>query len=174
MLKRALVAVAIIGLTLTAADARAHRHHHRHITHVKHHFHRVKAKPEPVRLEWNFDPFIQLPAKAIGSAAHAVREFGAVMLPHPSNCPRTAFCGCGAADEVGRPNEHSLWLASNWFKFPRTDPAPMMAAVRPHHVFVLKEHIGGDKWLVIDHNSGHHQSKIHVRSIRGFTIVNPH
>lgn len=173
MLKRALVVVAIIGLTLTAADARAHRHHHRHVTHVKHHFHRVKAKPEPVRLEWNFDPFIQLPAKAIGSAAHAVREFGAVMLPHPSNCPRTAFCGCAASMKIFGKVIPELNLAANWGKFPPAPPAPGMVAWRPHHVFVILEVKDASTVLAYDGNSGHHLTQIHLRSLRGFRVVNP-
>lgn len=177
MLKRILVTATLIGLTFTPAHARHHKHHRHVVHHVKHAHHRAKVVAEPVRLEWNFDPFkpmINLPVQAITKAAEAVQRVGEVILPHPSNCPRTAFCGCGAADEVGRPNERSLWLAANWFRFPRTSPAPGAAAVRRHHVFVLKEHIGGNMWLVIDHNSGHHQSRLHVRSISGYVIVNPH
>ena len=98
----------------------------------------------------------------------------AEMLPHPNGCPARAFCGCGAAVEVfGRPIR-DLWLAANWFKFPRTAPASGMAGVRSHHVFILKQHLGGDIWLVADYNSGGHKSHLHPRSIRGYTIVNPH
>jgi hypothetical protein len=49
-----------------------------------------------------------------------------------------------------------------------------MAAVRRHHVFVLEQHIGGDTWLAYDANSGHGLTKIHARSLAGFTIVDPH
>jgi hypothetical protein len=49
-----------------------------------------------------------------------------------------------------------------------------MAAVRRHHVFVLERHIGGDTWLVWDANSGRHLTRVHPRSIAGFTIVDPH
>lgn len=52
----------------------------------------------------------------------------AMILPHPSGCPRRAFCGCGAAVEVfGRPIR-SLWLAARWLDFPRAAPAPGMVA----------------------------------------------
>lgn len=95
-------------------------------------------------------------------------------LPHPAGCPRRAFCGCGAAVEFfGRP-VRELWLARNWFRFPRALAAPGMAAVRRGHVFKLESHVSGDLWWVIDHNSGGHRSRRHVRSIRGYVIVNPH
>jgi hypothetical protein len=66
-----------------------------------------------------------------------------------------------------------LWLAANWFRFPRSAPAPGMVAVRRHHVFVLEQHLGGDKWLAFDANSGGHRTRIHARSIAGYVIVNP-
>jgi hypothetical protein len=50
----------------------------------------------------------------------------------------------------------------------------MMAAARPGHVMVLLEHVGGDRWLTYDGNSGGGRTRIHVRSIRGFVTVNPH
>ena len=95
------------------------------------------------------------------------------IIPHPSGCPRRAFCGCGAAIRVFGHARRDLWLASNWLRFPRAAPAHGMAAARRGHVFVLESHVGGDLWLVTDHNSGGHLSRLHVRSIRGFTIVNP-
>lgn len=114
-------------------------------------------------------------------AAYAARvayetpaRLAATIIPHPDGCPRRLFCGCGAAVRVfGRPVRH-LWLAANWLRFPRASPAPGMAAARPGHVFVLESHVGGDLWLVTDHNSGGRKSRLHVRSISGFAIVNPH
>ena len=68
-----------------------------------------------------------------------------------------------------------LNLAANWArKFPRTSPAPGMVAARSGHVFVLRAHKGGDVWEVKDGNSGGHKTRIHDRSIRGYTIVDPH
>lgn len=100
------------------------------------------------------------------------RAVGSV-IAHPAGCPPVAFCGCGAAIRIfGRP-VRNLWLAANWFRFPHTSPAPGMAAVRRHHVFVLERQVSGTNWLVFDANSGGHQTRIHVRSIAGFTIVNP-
>ena len=96
-----------------------------------------------------------------------------VALPHPDGCPRTAFCGCGAAKDLGIEDDKSLWSASAWLKFPRSSPAPNTAAVAAHHVFVLKRDMGNGNWLVADYNSGGHLSRLHVRGLAGFTIVNP-
>lgn len=97
----------------------------------------------------------------------------AEFLPHPAGCPRRAFCGCGASVEIfGRPIR-DLYLARNWFKFPRAEPGHNMAAVRRGHVFILKQHVRGDVWQVVDHNSGGRRSRLHHRSIRGLAIVNP-
>jgi hypothetical protein len=97
----------------------------------------------------------------------------AMIVAHPPGCPARAFCGCGAAVRVfGRP-VRDLWLAANWFKFPRTSPKPGAVAVRRHHVFVLEHHVAGDVWRVYDANSGGRKTRIHDRSIAGYTIVSP-
>jgi hypothetical protein len=119
----------------------------------------AKAKP----LRWN-------------SITHTSR---AVIVAHPAGCPWRAFCGCGAVERlkavwgVALKKPRELWLAANWFRFPRSAPAPGMVAVRRHHVFVLEQHLGGDKWLAFDANSGGHRTRIHARSIAGYVIVNP-
>lgn len=96
------------------------------------------------------------------------------VLAHPRGCPRRAFCGCGASIRVFGRSIRKLWLARNWFSFPRTSPAPGMVAVRRHHVFVLERHLGGSTWLSYDANSGRGLTRLHPRSIAGFAIVNPH
>jgi hypothetical protein len=96
------------------------------------------------------------------------------LQPHPSGCPSRAFCGCGAAVRVFGSPVRSLWLAANWFKFPRAAPGAGMVAVRRHHVFVLEAHLDGGTWLAYDANSGGHATRLHARSISGYTIVNPH
>ena len=99
---------------------------------------------------------------------------GASILPHPPGCPRRAFCGCGAAVEVfGRPIR-SLWLAANWLAFPRTSPAPGMVAARRGHVFVIKQVLGNGQVLAYDANSGGRKTRLHVRNLAGFVVVNPH
>lgn len=113
-------------------------------------------------------------AYAAGMARDVPIAVAATIIPHPDGCPRRLFCGCGAAVRVfGRPVRH-LWVAANWLRFPRATPAPGMAAARRGHVFVLESHIGGNHWLVTDHNSGGGRSRLHVRSISGYAIVNPH
>jgi hypothetical protein len=91
----------------------------------------------------------------------------------PSGCPRS-FCGCGAALRVFGRIVPELNLASNWLRFPRTPPAPGMVAARQGHVFVLEQHVEGDTWMAYDANSGGHATRIHARSLRGYTVVNPH
>ncbi|MBR1150065.1 hypothetical protein JQ575_05325 [Bradyrhizobium sp. JYMT SZCCT0428] len=100
-------------------------------------------------------------------------NIAAQVVAHPSGCPSRAFCGCGAAVRVFGAPIRSLWLAANWFKFPRAAPAAGMVAVRRHHVFVLEAHLGGDTWQVYDANSGRRLTRIHARSIAGYVIVNP-
>ena len=92
----------------------------------------------------------------------------------PTDCPHS-FCGCEASRYLFGQARAELNLASNWArKFPRTSPAPGMAAVRNHHVFVLMSHVDGKNWLVHDGNSGDGLTREHVRSISGYTVVNPH
>lgn len=90
----------------------------------------------------------------------------------PSGCP-SSFCGCAAALHLFGRIVPELNLAANWLRFPRTSPAPGMVAARHGHVFVLEQHIGGDVWMAYDGNSGGHTTRIHARSLRGYTIVNP-
>jgi hypothetical protein len=91
----------------------------------------------------------------------------------PAGCPH-AFCGCGASLHLFGKIIPSLNLAANWLRFPRGAPAPGMAAVRSHHVFVLEQPINGDLWLAYDANSGGGRIRLHPRSIAGYTVVNPH
>lgn len=99
--------------------------------------------------------------------AHSV-----VLGGRPAGCP-ARFCGCGASLHLFGRIIPFLNLAANWLRFPRATPAPGMAAARRGHVFVLKQHIEGKKWLVYDANSGGRMTRIHSRSIAGFTVVNP-
>ena len=98
---------------------------------------------------------------------------GNVVGSRPAGCPHN-FCGCEASRYLFGAIRAELNLASNWIrKFPRTSPAPGMAAVRNHHVMVLMSHVGGSEWLVHDGNSGGGLTRNHVRSISGYTIVDP-
>lgn len=98
---------------------------------------------------------------------------GGAVSRRPDGCPQ-AFCGCEASLYLFGRIRPELNLASNWIrKFPRTSPAPGMAAARSGHVMVLMSHVEGDNWLVHDGNSGGGMTREHVRSIRGYVIVNP-
>lgn len=91
----------------------------------------------------------------------------------PAGCPH-AFCGCEASLYVFGEIRRELNLAAAWMrKFPRAHAAPGMAAVRAHHVMILMRHVSGSDWLVHDGNSGGHKTREHVRSIKGYVIVNP-
>jgi hypothetical protein len=90
----------------------------------------------------------------------------------PAGCP-SAYCGCGASLRVFGRIVPELNLAANWLRFPRTSPAPGMVAARRGHVFVLEQHLEGDTWMAYDANSGGRATRIHARSLRGYTVVNP-
>lgn len=107
------------------------------------------------------------------SAVASLRMSAEIVGGRPAGCPRS-FCGCGAAIRVFGRVVPELNLAANWLRFPRTSPAPGMVAARRGHVFVLEQHIAGDIWKAYDANSGGHATRIHPRSLRGYTIVNPH
>jgi len=98
----------------------------------------------------------------------------ATIVAHPAGCPRSAFCACGAAVRLLGVPVRSLWLAANWYRFPRSSPAPGTAGVRPHHVIALIEPRRGSVWLVYDANSGGHATRIHEVDISRYTIVSPH
>jgi hypothetical protein len=115
--------------------------------------------------------------KAMGGFGAAQKVYtprDSAVVSHPSGCPSRAFCGCGAAVRVFGSPIRSLWLAANWFKFPRAAPAPGTVAVRRHHVFVLEADLGGGVWSVYDANSGRGLTRIHARSLAGYVVVNPH
>jgi hypothetical protein len=101
------------------------------------------------------------------------------IVVHPEGCPQRLFCGCGAAKRlkdtwgivVEKPRE--LWLAASWYRFPKAQPAPGMVAVRRHHVYVIEAYLGDGKVLAYDANSGGGKTRIHVRSLAGYAVVNP-
>ena len=100
----------------------------------------------------------------------------ATVVEHPAGCPRSAFCGCGAAVRLFGHPIRSLYLAANWLLFPHVHSSMAqggMVAARRHHVMVLESHVEGDTWIVYDANSGGHATRIHARSIAGYTVVQP-
>lgn len=113
-------------------------------------------------------------AHRTGRATDAAGNDAEIILGgRPAGCPHR-FCGCEASLYVFGRIIPKLNLAANWRRvFPRAAPAPGMAAARSGHVFVLISHVEGRLWLVHDGNSGGGKTRRHVRSIAGYTIVNP-
>lgn len=99
----------------------------------------------------------------------------AAIVEHPAGCPQRAFCGCGVSVKVfGRP-VRDLFLAANWLvRFPRTSPAAGMVAARRGHVFYIVSYLGDGNALAYDPNSGGRKTRIHVRSLAGYRVVDPH
>ncbi|WP_247405451.1 MULTISPECIES: hypothetical protein [unclassified Bradyrhizobium] len=174
---RILAAIALAFATLFVSSTAEARHLRHHAAHVQ------LAHPD-CNIFWPCEGVVSSPRGemiarkvGIGAAQKVYRQRaqseGTTIVSHPSGCPSRAFCGCGAAVRIfGRPLRE-LWLAANWFKFPRAPAGAGMVAVRRHHVFVLEQHIGGSTWQVYDANSGGHATRVHARSITGYTIVNP-
>jgi hypothetical protein len=96
------------------------------------------------------------------------------VVAHPTDCPRTLFCGCGAARELGL-SDRSLWLVKNWYQFPRASAAPGMAALwGSWHVAVIRAVHGDGTATVYDANSGAGLTRVHSISLAGLAIVDPH
>ena len=154
------VGVCLPIVIMSSADAR-----HRHAYHSRHRIHAPNVCNERGCL-----------SHAIAyrdMVSQAIDANGNIVGRRPVGCPRN-FCGCEASLYVFGAIRPELNLASNWIrKFPRTLPAPGMAAVRNHHVMVLRGHVDGSNWLVHDGNSGGGLTRDHVRSINGYTIVDP-
>jgi len=118
--------------------------------------------------------------RALTAAARRASMTGvyrsAQILPHPAGCPPRAFCGCGVALRLlGKPvRAGGLAIAANWTGFPRTSCAPGMAAARRGHVFAIEQCLPGNMALAYDPNSGQRLTRLHVRSLSGYAIVNPH
>jgi hypothetical protein len=176
----ALLALACAFIS-SPAEAR-HRHHHRHyVHHTRVHIARAPTIHKdcnilfPCEVPAAVTRVFVAPVQAVTREIRRAADVAVQILPHPEGCPSRAFCGCGAAHDpsVNRPNDRSLWLAANWYRFPRAERAPDMAMVRPHHVAILKQQVQGTLWLIADYNSGGHASRLHVRDTAGWTIVNP-
>ena len=101
-------------------------------------------------------------------------DSGTVIGGRPEGCPRK-YCGCALSLKIFGRRVAGLDLAYEWVRrFPRTSPAPSMVAARSGHALQLLEHRGGSNWYVYDPNSGRGATRMHVRNIAGYAIVNPH
>ena len=117
--------------------------------------------------------FLPLPAQARHYHHPRINDAGTV-VSHPPGCPHRAFCGCGVSVEIFGHPIRDLFLARNWYKFPRAHAAPGMVAVRRHHVFAIRAIDANGNAIVYDPNSGGGRTRIHTRSLAGYVIVNPH
>ena len=98
---------------------------------------------------------------------------GLGIVSHPAGCPSRLFCGCGVSVRVfGRP-VRNLYLAANWLRFPSAAPSAGMVAARNGHVMYIEQYLGEGKAVVYDPNSGGGQTRVHVRSLSGYKVVNP-
>lgn len=101
-----------------------------------------------------------------------VNSARAEVVPNVKGCPPRAFCGCATSKHIFHRAIRELYLAANWFRFPKAKPAPGMVAVRQHHVMAILE-VKGNKAKVFDPNSGGHLTRIHWRSLVGFSVRRP-
>lgn len=170
----------ILACLFFMAPAEARQHHkHQHRHHVHHHHRIARVTKAPVAnvfdiKGWWMQPAITYaPQRAVASQRSQAVAAHETIVAHPAGCPTRLFCGCGASVRVFGHSVRELWLAANWYKFPRTYPAPGAVAVRRHHVMVLEADLGGGVWQVYDANSGGHATRIHARSLAGYTIVQP-
>jgi len=149
---RAVCVIAALLSLIVQAEARPHHALHRvQYFHRVHSFHRVQYFRQAMAM---------------------VPSDERIVSGRPAGCPH-AFCGCEASlYKFGRIIP-GLNLASNWRRFPRTAPAPGMAAVRSGHVMILEQQVAGNVWVVHDGNSGGHVTREHPRSLAGYTIVDP-
>lgn len=107
------------------------------------------------------------------SARQKLTEGSAQIVEHPIGCPRTSFCGCGVSLHVFGYSIRELWLARNWLEFPPAAPGPGKVAARRGHVFAILKDLGGGNVLAYDPNSGGHKTRIWVRNLSGYRVVDP-
>lgn len=123
-------------------------------------------------------PVMRQSAQPMGRRINTAPSNGydmAQIVDHPSGCPRTRFCGCGVSVKVFGHPVRNLFLAANWYKFPRTPPsAGMVAIFGKRHVAYIMSVDGGGNATLYDPNSGGHKTRIHTRNIANTTVVNPH
>lgn len=164
----------LVGLLIsTSAEARKY--------HRSHYQHQVSLSHSIVCDQWGCrgGERIKASRRAVRTAYKAPRPVldangGATIIAHPPGCPGRAFCGCGASVRIFGHPVRSLFLASNWGRFPSASPAPGMAAYRSGHVFVIEQVNSDGTVLATDYNSGGHMSRRHTVSLRGYRVVNPH
>jgi hypothetical protein len=106
--------------------------------------------------------------------SNTVADSNNQIVAHPAGCPRTLFCGCGAAQELGL-SDPSLLAVQSWYKFPRAVAAPGMAVLwGERHVAAIRMLHEDNTATVYDANSGAGLTRIHRISLAGLVVVDPH
>ena len=106
--------------------------------------------------------------------SHIFAGSEAQVVAHPVGCPRTLFCGCGAARELGL-SDPSLWAVKAWYQFPRAAAAPGMALLwGERHVAAIRAVHDDGTVTIYDANSGGGLTRIHRMSLAGLVVVDPH
>jgi hypothetical protein len=181
MFKAVLSACLLVALSSVASEARTYRIHQVpecnvtmpcDFSYAQPRRERTSRSPLNPRSSLQAYRATQLTVTDAGGAPTTSISSARIVGSRPAGCP-SSFCGCGAALRVFGRIVPELNLAANWLRFPRTSPAPGMVAARRGHVFVLEQHLEGDTWMAYDANSGGHATRMHARSLRGYTIVNP-
>lgn len=164
--------VIIVALLAFCNNAEAH---HRHHGHGHHHRHIVHNSAQIVSN--SFFGRLQQPQEQVQLSKHTrYTSSEGVIGGRPSGCPN-AYCGCGASlYKFGRIIPE-LNLAWNWArKFPHISPSEAGngdAAVRPGHVAIVLENLGGGNYKLHDSNSGGHLTRVHIRHLVGYVFVRP-
>lgn len=196
MKKLVVLLAAVLSFATTSAQARQHHTRH-HVVH-RHHVHRSASYSFDPHCNqpgfWPCEGVAPSPrgeqiARRVGFGAGVqqyhpakVSNFGApspytaiaqVVGSRPAGCPH-AYCGCGTSLHIFGRIIPSLNLAANWGMFPSASPAAGMVAYRSHHVFAIEQVLDNGMVLAYDSNSGGHATRIHVRSLAGYRVVNPH
>lgn len=176
MIKRVISACLFVAISSVASEARPFRSFHAPECNVTMPCDFSYAQPRRERAPRSSLQAYRSTQMTVTDASNAATTISVsgerIIGGRPAGCP-SSFCGCGAALRVFGHVVPELNLASNWLRFPRTSPAPGMVAARRGHVFVLEQPLGGDMWMAYDANSGGHATRMHARSLRGYTVVNP-
>jgi hypothetical protein len=148
--------------------------------HLKHHRHAAQSVDNCVmtndgrRICGEAAQIGRATARAATGRSYAAADQGTIIGSRPAGCPHS-YCGCGLRKYLGLADKR-LNLAHNWARlFPHeSTPRAGLAAVRAHHVMYIESSAAGGQWMVRDYNSGGGLSRLHVREVRGYVLVNPH
>lgn len=110
----------------------------------------------------------------IGITLLAATPAYSTTVSHPAGCPWSKFCGCGVSVKVFGHPVRSLFAAISWSQFQPTYARGGAVAYRAHHVVYIERMTGPHRGIVYDPNSGHHQTRVHERDLRGFRFVDPY